>query len=723
MTISEIKTKIVEWVKTGIPSNIKSSNMRALLAGLAIRQDVQEVGRLKIIKTTGNSAEVLEVNDRVTAIVEDTLIINAIYLGGDQNLLSSYYVNNPVTFEDIYQNDRIISSAFTWDGNYDYTVIFVEWVKNSLVQTIIFNEPITLDAADPTDDRLDAIVFNMTSETVYKKTGTPALATLDDDEYIITIVPVNAGTTEPTGATTEDAYKENLQEVGGEYDTSASNASVDPDDTTAPITGAKSIRYNASGVGHYLDLIHSVQKIQADYSQLTLKIKLENSVNHNIRVSLRDAAGNIRGTFVTINNVSSYGFNRFDTVNVQTVVIPITNFDATLTSDFYRIRIENRTNGSSYYIDDVILVSGIGDSVNLDDYLPRGGYSGTAQDLKDLIDAIGSSPGVITVTGPTVDNTDPDNPIVNLPALADLDTVVTGAQLDDIQTKVNGLDQSLVLKGNWDASSGSFPGGGVAQAGWYYIVNVAGTVDSVEFGVNDRILAIVDNASTATFAVNWNHNDESTFAAEVNNAAAKTTPVDADLIGILDSAASFITKKLTWANLKATLKTYFDTLYNLYVHPNHSGDVTSVADGATTIANNVVSNAKLTTVATQTFKGRTTAATGNVEDLTVAQVKTMLFDRLEEDATVTGTKNIDWTAYETFRYTLTGACTFSDTNLPATGTKTITIHMDGNFAPTYPAGWTTYIRGAYDGAVRNLITVEYVKAGTPFYVVDISQPD
>lgn len=42
---------------------------------------------------------------------------------------------------------------------------------------------------------------------------------------------------------------------------------------------------------------------------------------------------------------------------------------------------------------------------------------------------------------------------------------------------------------------------------------------------------------------------------------SKTTPVDADLISLSDSASSFGIKKLTWANIKATLKTYFDTLY------------------------------------------------------------------------------------------------------------------------------------------------------------------
>lgn len=42
------------------------------------------------------------------------------------------------------------------------------------------------------------------------------------------------------------------------------------------------------------------------------------------------------------------------------------------------------------------------------------------------------------------------------------------------------------------------------------------------------------------------------------DAVAKTTPVDADLLPLVDSAASNVLKNLTWGNLKATLKTWIE---------------------------------------------------------------------------------------------------------------------------------------------------------------------
>lgn len=55
-----------------------------------------------------------------------------------------------------------------------------------------------------------------------------------------------------------------------------------------------------------------------------------------------------------------------------------------------------------------------------------------------------------------------------------------------------------------------------------------------------------------------------------------------------------------------------------------SGDLTVTSAGVASIATDVVTNAKLANVATSTIKGRVTAATGDPEDLTAAQVRTLL---------------------------------------------------------------------------------------------------
>lgn len=131
---------------------------------------------------------------------------------------------------------------------------------------------------------------------------------------------------------------------------------------------------------------------------------------------------------------------------------------------------------------------------------------------------------------------------------------------------------------------------------------------------------------------------------KISGLAALTTPVDADLVPVVDvsdtsMAASGTNVKVTWANVKATLKTYFDTLYNLYVHPNHSGDVTSVADGATTIAADAVTYAKIqNVVADNVILGNNSGAGGIVDELTATEVRTIL--NVENGADVTDTANV-----------------------------------------------------------------------------------
>ena len=65
---------------------------------------------------------------------------------------------------------------------------------------------------------------------------------------------------------------------------------------------------------------------------------------------------------------------------------------------------------------------------------------------------------------------------------------------------------------------------------------------------------------------NWSLKADKTEVAlkidkNISPYSSKPTPIDEDLIPLSDSVSSFGIKKLTWANIKVTLKTYFDTLY------------------------------------------------------------------------------------------------------------------------------------------------------------------
>lgn len=143
-------------------------------------------------------------------------------------------------------------------------------------------------------------------------------------------------------------------------------------------------------------------------------------------------------------------------------------------------------------------------------------------------------------------------------------TITQAVDLDAIETRVNALDAAVILKGTWDASVGTFPGSGSAQAGESWIVSVAGTVNSVAFAVGDRIIAIIDNASTSTYASNWfkaDYTDQVSSVAgrtgavvltatdvAITSVTAETAPAVGDEVAIYDLSATAI-RKMTLENL------------------------------------------------------------------------------------------------------------------------------------------------------------------------------
>ena len=102
------------------------------------------------------------------------------------------------------------------------------------------------------------------------------------------------------------------------------------------------------------------------------------------------------------------------------------------------------------------------------------------------------------------------------------------------------------------------------------------------------LLAIVDVSGTETKKAT----PLDVVGAAAEDATAKTTPVDADSIPLTDSAASNVLKKVTWANVKATLATWLgftaasaatSTTFDFYEDTDNGVHKTSLK-GATSIA-------------------------------------------------------------------------------------------------------------------------------------------
>lgn len=115
--------------------------------------------------------------------------------------------------------------------------------------------------------------------------------------------------------------------------------------------------------------------------------------------------------------------------------------------------------------------------------------------------------------------------------------------IEKLNGNIAALSGGIIIKGSWDASSGVFPGSGSAKAGWQYIVDGPGTVDGVSFKDGDTVTALVDNASTTTYAGNWLIGDYTDEVLSVFGRTGAVSAVSGDYSAdqIDSDAYSFIT--------------------------------------------------------------------------------------------------------------------------------------------------------------------------------------
>lgn len=171
---------------------------------------------------------------------------------------------------------------------------------------------------------------------------------------------------------------------------------------------------------------------------------------------------------------------------------------------------------------------------------------------------------------------------------------------------------------------------GYIGAGWLDPADLAsGAVDSVN---GQTGVVVLDTDDVSEGATN-KYTTATSVGGVIGGVSADDTVDDTDSFAYVTSSTL---KKTAWSVIKSTLKTYFDTLYNLYVHPNHTGDVTSVGDGATTIANNAVTNAKAAQMGANTVKSNITGSTANAADNDIATMLAQYIHAATGKTTPTG---------------------------------------------------------------------------------------
>lgn len=129
----------------------------------------------------------------------------------------------------------------------------------------------------------------------------------------------------------------------------------------------------------------------------------------------------------------------------------------------------------------------------------------------------------------------------------------TTADIADSTNKRYVTDAQLTVIGNTSGTNTGDQTSVTGNAGTATALQTARTIDGQSFNGTANITVIAPGTHAAT---------------------SKATPVDADELPLVDSAASNVLKKLTWANLKATVKTYFDTLYAAISHTHSLSNLT-----------------------------------------------------------------------------------------------------------------------------------------------------
>ncbi len=232
--------------------------------------------------------------------------------------------------------------------------------------------------------------------------------------------------TAPLGVSNILWYGENLQEVGGEKNTSTPNPTfVTLDSIEQAFLGTKSVKIVNR---NHFDLNSTVKYLGSNLSNVFLKVWCKDSTNNSLRLQLW-----VNGTMRVGEIYVAHGTFNFDAFLInqwQTIIIPGTAFrvgGAWGNEEYDYMYVGNNKNGTTIFIDDVRIQQGTS-AVLVPSTHTHSNYNVLEQITQTFINncisaynwittngaaVLGKQNKLIAGTNITIDETDPDNPVIN----------------------------------------------------------------------------------------------------------------------------------------------------------------------------------------------------------------------------------------------------------------------------------------------------------------------
>jgi hypothetical protein len=224
-------------------------------------------------------------------------------------------------FNFLFPGNALLDGGATWDSGLTYQVSDLTYVIDKVIYDAD-GAPVTLDAADATNPRIDVIYVDAAG-VIGKITGTPAAnpvkPALAADQVEVTFATLQALATTPD-VTVTDVYMENIEWTTsgpGEYDFAA---------TTDPYSGTTHIQATAAAQGDQMTFTAGADLDMTNVTNLELHIKPQTWTSDKVLRFELEYNGIRIGDRVTM-ATGDFGFDKDDSSAYQTISIPKSAFN------------------------------------------------------------------------------------------------------------------------------------------------------------------------------------------------------------------------------------------------------------------------------------------------------------------------------------------------------------------------------------------------------------